>query len=34
MKIDEELPIEKQIYRLTKVVSLCRMLRLRPIREI
>jgi hypothetical protein len=34
MKIDEELPIEKQIYRLKKMVPLCRTLRLRPIREI
>ena len=34
MKTDEELPIEKQIYRLTKVVSLCLTVRLRPIREI
>jgi hypothetical protein len=34
MKIDEELPIEKQIYQLKKVVPLCRPLRLRPIREI
>jgi hypothetical protein len=34
MKIDEEVPIEKQIYRLKKVVPLCRPLRLRPIREI
>jgi hypothetical protein len=34
MKIDEELPIEKQIYRLKKVVPLCRPLRLWPIREI
>jgi hypothetical protein len=34
MKIDEELPIEKQIYRLKKVVPLCRPLRLPPIREI
>jgi len=32
MKIDEQ--IEKQIYRLKKVVPLCRPLRLRPIREI
>ena len=34
MKIDEEVPIEKQIYRLKKVVSLRHTLRLRPIREI
>ena len=34
MTIDEEVPIEKQIYRLKKVVSLCRTMRLPPIREI
>jgi hypothetical protein len=34
MKIDKEVPIKKQIYRLKKVVSLCRTLRLRQIREI
>ena len=33
MKIDAEVPIEKQIYRLKKLVSLCGALRLRPIRE-
>ena len=34
MKIDEAVQIEKPIYRLKKMVSLCRPLRLRPIREI
>jgi hypothetical protein len=34
MTIDEEVPIEKQIYRLKKVLSLCRTMRLPPIREI
>jgi len=34
MKIDEAVQIEKQIYRLKKMVSLCRPLRLRPIRGI